>query len=259
MSRHPYFAVVLLVGLALHFTASAFAQGQVVITQSNALAGNVTPGDPPGFPAVLSQPGSYILGSNLSPGAGLDAIVTSAPDITIDLNGFRLSGGPAGGTNNARIGVYALSDRLTVKNGTIGAFKQAGIWANGRGYLVVENVRIVNGYLGIYNENGEFARIQNSTIATNQFTGITCGRSCHVEGSVVSRNGGHGIVIGTGTVLGNTILNNTRFGISSNLGLDARVAFGNNTIIDNNGGSAQVILDLYQLHPNACSPSSPSC
>jgi hypothetical protein len=259
MSRRPYFAGALLVGLALFPAVPALAQGQVVITQSNALAGNVAPGDAPDFPVTLSQPGSYILGSNLAPGAGLDGIVASSADITIDLNGFRISGGPAGGANNARIGVYGQSDRLTVKNGTIGAFKLAGIYANGRGYLIVENVRIVNGYYGIYAPTGEFARIQNSTIATNQQTGISCGRSCHVEGSLVSRNGGHGIVISTGTVLGNTILNNTRFGISSNAGVDTRVAFGNNTIIDNNGGASQVILDLYVLHPNACSPASPSC
>jgi hypothetical protein len=258
MSWRPYFAGALLIALALLPAASAFAQGEIVVTQSNTIAGNVTPGDPPGFPAVLSQPGSYVLGSNLAPGAGLDAILVTAPDVTIDLNGFRISAGPAGGANNARIGVYTISDRLTVKNGTIGAFELAGIWANGRGYLVVENVRIVNGYYGIYNANAEHTRIQNSTIATNLSAGITCGRSCHVEGNVVSRNGASGIAMISGTVLGNTIMNNTGFGIS-NADIDHRIGFGNNTIIDNNGGGAQVVLDLYQLHPNACSPASPSC
>ena len=39
--------------------------GIVLIDQNRALAGNVTPGDAPGFPVTLSQPGSYRLSGNL--------------------------------------------------------------------------------------------------------------------------------------------------------------------------------------------------
>ena len=40
--------------------------GQVLITQAAVNAGNVTPGDTPGFPATISVPGSYRLASNLT-------------------------------------------------------------------------------------------------------------------------------------------------------------------------------------------------
>lgn len=228
------------------------ADGQIVITHAKVVAGDVTPSDDPGYPATLDSPGSYILGSNLAPGPGLDAIVAAAPDITIDLNGFRISGGPAGGANNARIAINAQNDRITVRNGTIGAFKLYGIYAYNRSYLTVEHMVIVNGNQGIYNK-GSFARIQNNTIATNTGRGIFCDLSCHVEGNVVSGNG-TGVVISSGSVLGNTILSNASVGIGVPVVGSPRVGYGNNTVIGNNNGGVQVSGDAYRLHPNVCAP-----
>src|SRR5579864_3177056 len=72
----------------------AFAvDGVVLINQANALAGNVTPGDTPGFPVTISQSGSYKLSSNLviaDPNA--NGIQITADNVTIDLNGFSIIG-----------------------------------------------------------------------------------------------------------------------------------------------------------------------
>ena len=67
------------------------ADGQVVITHAKALNGNVVPGDAAGYPVTLSQAGSYVLGGNLAPGP--DAIEVTTSDVSIDLNGFKISGG----------------------------------------------------------------------------------------------------------------------------------------------------------------------
>src|SRR5215208_2216353 len=56
--------------ILLHAAPAIAADGPIVITQAKALAGNVTPGDTPGFPVTLSRAGSYILGSNLQASAG---------------------------------------------------------------------------------------------------------------------------------------------------------------------------------------------
>lgn len=249
--NHLLLSLIVLATVSMLDRSATAADGRTTITQAKALAGKVTPGDKPGFPVTLSTPGSYILGDNLSPGAGLDAIVVEAPDVTIDLNGFRVSGGPAGGANNARIGINAKSDRLRVKNGTIGAFKLYGIYSYNHSYLIVENMMVINGRHGIYNY-GSFARIQNNTVATNTGYGIFCERACHVEGNVVSNNG-YGVVTNSGTVLGNTILDNQNFGIYASSG--DGVAFGNNTLIGNNGGGAQTDGQLDSLHPNVCLPA----
>ena len=67
--------------------------GVVLIDQNHALAGNLTPGDLPGFPVTLSQPGSYKLSGNLTvPDANTTAIQITADHVTLDLNGFAIIG-----------------------------------------------------------------------------------------------------------------------------------------------------------------------
>lgn len=237
--------------LSIGFATPTLAvDGVVLITQARALSGNVTPGDAAGFPVTLSQAGSYRMASNLIPGANNIGIEVAAPDVTIDFNGFVLSGGPAGGTNNSTTGVWGKGDRLTVQNGKINSFEVAGIDAISSDYLIVENMRVINNTgFGIYNNGGNFARIQNSTIATNVLTGIDCGDFCHIEGNVVSGNG-NGIFLTSGTVLGNTIQGNSGLGIVNSFGLD--VGFGNNTLV---GNRAPQVKNASAMHPNFCSPA----
>jgi parallel beta-helix repeat protein len=168
-----------------------------------------------------------------------------------------MSGGPVGGANNSYVAIVGNEDRLTVKNGTIGGFRIGGIRAVSRHYLIVENMRIINSFYGINNENGAYARLQNNTISTNTTYGILCGDSCHVEGNVVSDNGGLGIRVTRGTVLGNTVYSNGSYGIISVF----LMGLGNNTIFDNNldGGGGQTDGGQIALHPNACTPPPGSC
>jgi hypothetical protein len=65
----------------------------VLIDQKHALAGGVTPGDAPGFPVTISQPGSYRLSGNPTvPDLNTTAIHITADRVTLDLNGFSISG-----------------------------------------------------------------------------------------------------------------------------------------------------------------------
>jgi hypothetical protein len=273
MRRHLFLAFI----LAATVTSPAFAaDGQILITHAKVGAGSITPGDDPGYPARLTRPGSYILGSNLTPGPGVDGIDVAATDITIDLNGFTISGGAAGGTSNGRYAILDRADRLTVKNGTIGAFRDlggtggAGIYAPNRPYLIVENMRILNSGIGIESDGGSFTRIQDSTVATNKGKGIRCHTACEVSGSVVSGNGDDGIwcanacliegnvvshnqsdgvvIYNSGSVLGNTIVSNTSYGLLS-LG---KAGMGNNTFIGN--GGLAYSAGTIPLHPNAVAP-----
>jgi hypothetical protein len=93
MPKHSTSILALFMSLAILPAAPAIAtDGQVVITQAKANAGNVTPGDAAGFPVTLSQPGSYVLASNLQAPANTAGIKVNSHDVTIDLNGFRMRG-----------------------------------------------------------------------------------------------------------------------------------------------------------------------
>jgi hypothetical protein len=229
---------------------SRAADGQVLITHAKAVAGGVTPGDAQGYPVALTVGGSYILGSDLTPPPNFDAIVVGSSDTTIDLNGFKISGGPAGGSSNARYGIWGKADRLTVKNGTITGFTSAGIYAPSRQLLIVENMRLTNNLPGLNNTAGVTTIVRGSMLVTNRGNAIVCGYACHVEGNVVSNNVGIGVVIISGTLLGNTILSNGSTAIYSN----GTVAFANNHVNFNNNGNPQFGGPgvVYEMHSNLC-------
>jgi hypothetical protein len=61
--------------------------GVVLIDQSHALAGGITPDDAPGFPVTISQPGSYRLSGNLTVPNSNTAIQITADSVILDMNG----------------------------------------------------------------------------------------------------------------------------------------------------------------------------
>src|SRR5688500_2890388 len=70
------FALVMLV------VTSSPAYAQKLITQAKVNAGNVTPGDTPGFPLTISQKGAYKLTGNLTvPNQDTTAIVITADNV----------------------------------------------------------------------------------------------------------------------------------------------------------------------------------
>jgi hypothetical protein len=80
---------LLALALAIFSTASL---AQASIDHNKALAGSVTPGDAPGYPITLSQPGHYKLSGNLVTPLGVPGVVITALNVTLDLNGFSVRG-----------------------------------------------------------------------------------------------------------------------------------------------------------------------
>ncbi len=118
------FAFLLLRAAALILTilplaSAAFAaDGQILFDHDKVMAGGITPGDGPGYPATLSVPGSYKLTGNLKPPSNRDGVIADGVEITIDLNGFRIDG-----TNVANNGIVGKQRNLTVRNGTVQRFR----------------------------------------------------------------------------------------------------------------------------------------
>jgi hypothetical protein len=92
MFRRPMVANVFAALVAFTAIPAVAMETEVKIDQNKALAGGVTPGDAPGFPITLTQPGRYVLTSNLYPPPDTGGIETKNHDITVDFNGFRLHG-----------------------------------------------------------------------------------------------------------------------------------------------------------------------
>jgi hypothetical protein len=189
--------------------------GVVLINQSNALAGNVTPGDAPGFPVTISVSGSYRLSSNLTvPDANTTAIDIAADDVTIDLNGYSILGptvcsgspvtcSPTGGGN----GVHSVNKHTSVSNGAIQGMGGYGVLLTGQFGPLVDNITTTsNGSTGFYaldaivtrcnassNGAGGFlgsGTLSNSAAKTNKGDGIVWFGS--VTGSLSESNGGNG-------------------------------------------------------------------
>jgi len=243
-------AAAFLSAFALFPHGSVAADSPIVITQTKAAAGGVTPGDTAGFPVTISQPGSYVLGSHLLPPSNKNGILVTADFVDIDMNGFRLYGG-----NVAGYGVYVQGKSFgKIHDGTIANFKYDGIRILSPGNAwTVEKMQIVRNSSGIYADPSLYMRILSNSVLLNFNHGIYCGNSCHVEGNTSSDNGHIGIRALTGTVLGNTVYSNGFFGI-----LGANTGFGNNTLVGNraNGpAGAPQVSGVVALHPNICLPT----
>jgi len=218
--------------------------GVILITQTKAVNGGVTPDDAPGFPITLSRAGLYRFDSDLVVTADKVGIKITEPGVTIDLNGFRLSGG-----GTAVHGISGDKPDATIQNGTITNFKVDGI--HGTGYFwIIENMRVTgNGRDGV--SMYPYARILNNTVSQNGNFGIRCS-SCLVADNMVSLNAASGISALLANILGNLVLDNAGYGILANGG----TGFGNNTAKGNNGGDTNAqIFGVSPLHPNVCVPA----
>lgn len=250
LSARPAPLVALLLGLAMAGTAQA-ADGQVIITQAKVLAGNVTPGDTPGFPLTLSRTGSYVFGTGLQAPKGVGGIVVTAVEVTIDLNGFRLNGDRSVTANTN--GITGTQRNLVVRNGIIRNFTGSGVVA-GHGLMVADMMIVENGRNGVSFADGSgYGRIIRNSITQNGLHGIECGEACHIEGNNLSGNI-NGVVIYSGTVLGNTINDNAQYGISSSFVTTRIVGAGNNTLSGNR--IAPINGYIRNLQPNLCAPTA---
>jgi hypothetical protein len=233
-----------LIALSAAALAGPAAADVISLTQSKAVAGNVTPGDTAGFPITISQPGSYRLDTNLTPGANKAGIEIKAPNVSIDLNGFALDGASV-----ATVGIYgnAASISAAIRDGTITRFKSDGI--NGNAGWEVERVRVVaNGRYGI--KVGNFFVLTNNIVRGNTSSGIYTNVSGVIQGNTVAENGATGISTYRAAIVGNAINNNISFGIDGG----TTSAYGNNMLFGNNSSGAQV-KDVTPLQPNVCLPS----
>lgn len=196
-ARGPRDCAVLAIWICALGAPSARATGgEIEINQARADAGGVTPGDSSGVPVTISVQGSYRLTGPLFVGPNQVGIEVTSPNVTIDLNGFRISGitscpsFPCTNTGTGD-GIRSTQANVTVRNGTIRGMGSSGLKLDGDGCRV-DNMSLI--------ENG-----------TNGLQGLGC--RGEVTNVLALRNGTVGIHLLGGTIADNVLSGNGLDGI----------------------------------------------
>jgi hypothetical protein len=199
MKRRSFRLAGIVTAGLLGWTAGARAvDGVIEINDASILAGG-------GYPAVIGAPGSYVLTGNLTPPPGADGINVFAPDVTIDLNGFRIDGaGVAADCIDSGFGFPGL----TVRNGFVTGCL-TGI-AGGTGSKIFQVTATGNLFGGII---GFECLIVESTVTGNG-VGVQAER-CKVENNIIRNNGGIGLFGPNNVIVHNNIVGNGGGGIAT--------------------------------------------
>ena len=123
----------------------AYARGVVLITQAKALAGDVTPGDAPGFPVSITRPGSYRLTSNLRSPSSL-AIEIAADNVSLNLNGFSIIGPNVFPSGEAIVG--DSRKHVRIYNGSVVGFSFGISFRGDAQFVTLEKLHINSTTLG---------------------------------------------------------------------------------------------------------------
>jgi hypothetical protein len=181
------------------------------------------PGDAPSPPVTITQPGSYVLTSNIYvPDPNDPAVIQiAASHVTLDLNGFMISGPsvcsgsplsctPTGTlkgitTDTARTGVVIL-------NGFVRGMPNEGVDLVLGNESRVEQVQAIsNAVNGI--AVGESSLVRGCLARLNGSVGILTGSESTVRESHASQNGQDGISLTSGLASGNVAVRNGSTGI----------------------------------------------
>lgn len=237
---NPFFTGLFAAALSAIAVTAHGAGGSFELNQACVDVG-CFPGDPPGFPVRIEQPGSYVLTSNIVVSElGKVAIRLVSDGIDLDLGGFQVSGPSdcAGNPVTCSAGDFGvgidgngITRGTSIRNGKISSFER-GIWADAT--WRISNVTVShNSLIGIAMRNGVHA--SNITAYRNKGAGLA-GRNGIVSNSVVTENGGVGIGVGDSVVFDNSVFGNLGGGIAD----WGRSRISRNTIQGNTGFGIQV-------------------
>jgi nitrous oxidase accessory protein NosD len=127
----------------------------------------------------LNVPGGhYILTDPLSCPLSPTAVVITAPDVKLDLNGYTIRG------SGVNVGVLVKSYGAQIHGGTVAGFGQ-GIHLSHARDTVVEKITLVGNVVGIFVENGENNTIR---ITTSLFNEVGIELSTASVGNTVATN-----------------------------------------------------------------------
>jgi len=215
-------------------------------------------------PVTISAPGSYYLTDSFIGVVGWDGITIDADAVTLDLNGFKLTG-KAGSLSGIR--VASNRSGISIRNGSVEGWGQHGIDASSAFASEVLDVRArTNELFGIW--VGKGCRVARCTAHINNLAGIAAKDGSAVE-DCVARWNPVGIGVENGCLIrGCTANENTANGITAwgkTLISECQVfknwtngiAAGHGSIVtkctvSENGGDGIQVVNNCQVRDNDC-------
>jgi len=201
------------------------------------------------LPYTITQSGSYYVTGNLSI-AGWDAIQIQASDVSVDLNGYTLSG------DRNSIGLYVSENRtnVSVRNGGLRGFGVA-LYGSAGSYVYASGISATGNGDGLYLSGGGL--IQDSIARDNESIGLyALGAGSAIRTSLAQGNGRTGLYLeGPGSLAEScTVSNNGTTGNGSILragifvGQASRVV---GCVVTDNAGSGIVFQDRNYIAENS--------
>jgi hypothetical protein len=216
--------------------------GDIEINQAAAMAGNVTPGDLPGFPIDINTGGNFLLTSPLDVSgepnpADVTVIRVNASGAEIDLGGKGIIGpticspppavvcSPTG----TGIGILFVSGLGSVHNGAVNGMGSTGIDMTAATFAIIRQVGVFNNAQdGMSLSAGSSAT--DVTASANGGVGIKIGGGGVLLRATAFNNGSHGIDVAAGSRVADVTSSNN-LGSGINLGaagsIDGCVSNGN--------------------------------
>ena len=204
---------------AIFTSAPILAQQKPLVIEPNATGAAAVKAQ-----SVISKPGSYVLNKNITNTSknGQDSVAVTAPNVTIDLQGFVIS---ATGSNTG-VGINATGQsNVVIRNGIITGFDGpaiiGGTAANISGITATGDAS-AGGGASIQAGNG--SQILDNTVTTGGAVGISCLVGCLARDNVLQANTGFGMTFSdpTSGYLGNVLQGNS----GKTVGTDGQVSGG---------------------------------
>ncbi len=177
-----------------------------------------TPGDADSL-FRITQPGSYYLAGNIAGAAGRHGVEVAASGVTLDLNGFDLSGVP-GSLDGVFVNVGSPAN-IVVMNGSVRAWGGDGVDLQTAGAINsrIERVRAGgNGGHGIL--VAASTAVDGCTAGGNTLSGINTQNGCVVSRCAARGNTTQGILVGNSSTVSECVAElNTGIGISTGGGV----------------------------------------
>lgn len=180
---------------------------------------------------VIDQPGSYYLTGPIQGEPGKSGIRVLVSDVSIDLNGFTLQGA-TGSLDGIDVGtIFAPLSNITVRNGSVQDWGQAGIDAEQASSVLIESITASNnGGDGI--RAGASVNPPNGSVVRNTVASNNSGNGISIDNGVVescTANGNlfRGINAQSSTVANTTATGNEGDGIGGSGSLNSSTAIAN--------------------------------